>query len=138
MSETVDLLALVRNTLREEIIDANEVYVGTVPDNADIPYLVVAPGVLNGERLANDAVFVIETVQIDCYDWTLAKALAISEGVVNALTGLSVAADDVIPRGLRAVGPWRVVFPTEVTTTGRQYSRVSLRLTYEQLRKQEI
>ena len=137
MSETLDLLTLVRTTLREEIIDANDVYVGVVPDDAEIPYLLVTPGLATKERIADDAAFANEGVQIDCYDWTLAKSLELSEGVVNALNGLSVAADGVIPRGLRAVGPWRVVFPTEVTTTGRQYTRVSVRLSYEQLRQQE-
>ena len=138
MSETLELLTSIRTILREEIIEANDVYVGVVPEDAQMPYLAVIPGLATQARIAEGAAFADEGVQIDCYEWTLAKALTLSEGVVSALNGVSVAAEGVIPRGLRAVGPWRVVFPTEVTTTGRQYSRVSVRLTYEQLRQQEI
>lgn len=135
MSETTALLAGVRNTLREDIIDANEVYVGVVPEGADLPYLVVIPGIATQERLAVDSIAATEEVQIDCYDWTLAKAVALSEGVVSSLNGFSVEAEGVAPRGLRAEGNWRVIFPTEVTTTGRQYTRVTVRLTYSQLRQ---
>jgi hypothetical protein len=138
MSETTELLTTVRNILREEIIDANDVYVATVPPDAEMPYLVVTPGLANQTRIAQNVAAADESVQIDCYDWTLVKANALAEGVVNALNGHSVAAEGVIPRGLRAVGNWRVIFPTEVTTTGRQYTRVSLRLSYEMLRQQEI
>jgi hypothetical protein len=137
MSETLDLLAGVRNKLREDVIDANDVYVGVVPEDAEIPYLVVVPGLASQEWLANTAAFAEEEVQVDCYDWTLAKALTLSEGVISSLRGYSVEATDVYPRGLRTEGDWRVVFPSEVTTTGRIYSRVSVRLAYEQLRQQE-
>jgi len=135
MSETTALLAGVRNKLREDIIDANEVYVGVVPEGSELPYLVVIPGIATQERLAVNSIAATEEVQVDCYDWTLAKAMALSEGVVSSLNGFSVEAEGVAPRGLRAEGNWRVIFPTEVTTTGRQYTRVTVRLTYQQLRQ---